>query len=113
MNPIAAKQIALDNTLVALEARLTIGKCNNRILFSKPQREATYQVTLDALKLSPCYLAFLITAEVPEIYTHKFWNSVNKVQSSSSYRFKIDNKKLKIDVEVFRNILQICPKLPD
>nr|GEZ45100.1 uncharacterized mitochondrial protein AtMg00810-like [Tanacetum cinerariifolium] len=55
MNPTSAEQIALDNTLVTLEARLTIGKCNNRISFSKPQREATYQVTLDALKLSPCY----------------------------------------------------------
>ncbi|GJW13643.1 hypothetical protein Tco_0017776 [Tanacetum coccineum] len=38
-----------------------------RIGFSKPQRETTNQVTLDALKLSPCYPAFLITAEVPEI----------------------------------------------
>ncbi|GKB68015.1 hypothetical protein Tco_0929427 [Tanacetum coccineum] len=113
MNLTAAEQIALDNTLVALEARLTIGKCNNRISFSKPQREATYQVTLDALKLSPCYPAFLITAEVPEIYMHQFWNSVNKVQSSSSYRFKINNKKFKVDVEVFRDILQICPKLTD
>nr|GEV12983.1 hypothetical protein [Tanacetum cinerariifolium] len=44
MNPTAAVQIALDNTLVAPEDRLTIGKCNNRISFSKPQREATYQI---------------------------------------------------------------------
>ncbi|GKD46358.1 hypothetical protein Tco_1271003, partial [Tanacetum coccineum] len=60
MNPTAASQIALDNALVPLEARLKIGECNKRIKFSKPQREATYQVTLDALKLSPCYPAFLI-----------------------------------------------------
>ncbi|GKC98255.1 hypothetical protein Tco_1168530 [Tanacetum coccineum] len=113
INPTAIEQIALDNTLVSPEARLTIGKCNNKILFSKPQREATYQVTLDALKLSPCYPVFLITAEVLEIYMHQFWNSVNKVQDSSSYRFKIDNKKFKVDVEVFCEILQICPKLPD
>ncbi|GJZ57436.1 hypothetical protein Tco_0612930, partial [Tanacetum coccineum] len=70
MNPTAAEQIALDNTLVALKDRLTISKCNSRILFSNPQREATYQVTLDALKLSPCCPEFLITAEVLEIYIH-------------------------------------------
>ncbi|GJR71258.1 retrovirus-related pol polyprotein from transposon TNT 1-94 [Tanacetum coccineum] len=87
MNPTAAEQIALDNTMVAPEARLTNSKCNSRISFLKPQREATYQ--------------------------HQFWNSVNKVQSSSSYRFNIDNKKFKVDVEVFRDILQICPKLTD
>ncbi|GKE54249.1 hypothetical protein Tco_1489405 [Tanacetum coccineum] len=68
MNPVVAQQVALDNALVAPEKRLKIEKCNARIEFSKPQREDTYQVTLDALKLSPCYLAFLITAEVPEIY---------------------------------------------
>ncbi|GJS68225.1 retrovirus-related pol polyprotein from transposon TNT 1-94 [Tanacetum coccineum] len=84
MNPTADKQIALDNTLVAPEARLTIG--------------------------NPCYPAFLITTEVPEIYMHQFWNSVNKVQGSSSYRFKIDNKKFKVNVEVFHDILQICLK---
>ncbi|GJU87483.1 hypothetical protein Tco_1295029 [Tanacetum coccineum] len=55
MNPSAANQIAHDNALVAPEARLKIGECNRRIEFTKPQREATYQVTLDALKLSPCY----------------------------------------------------------
>ncbi|GJS30498.1 hypothetical protein Tco_0491118 [Tanacetum coccineum] len=70
MNPTAASQIALDNALVPLEARLKIGGCNMRIEFSKPQREATYQITLDALKLSPCYPVFLITAGVTKVYMH-------------------------------------------
>nr|GEU39927.1 hypothetical protein [Tanacetum cinerariifolium] len=83
-DPTATEKIALDNTLVAPEARLIIGKCNSRISFSKPQREATYQVTFDALKLSPCYPAFLITAEVPEIYLHQFWNSFNKIDNHYS-----------------------------
>ncbi|GKA40460.1 retrovirus-related pol polyprotein from transposon TNT 1-94 [Tanacetum coccineum] len=64
---VATQQVALDNSLVAPEKRLKIEKCNARIAFSKPQREETYQVTLDDLKLSPCYPAFLITAEVHEI----------------------------------------------
>ncbi|GJX26899.1 hypothetical protein Tco_0233195 [Tanacetum coccineum] len=64
MNSVATQQIALDNALVAPEKRLNIEKCNARIKFSKPKREATYQVTLDTLKLSPCYPAFLITAEI-------------------------------------------------
>nr|GEY24719.1 hypothetical protein [Tanacetum cinerariifolium] len=34
-----------------------------RIEFNKPQREPTFQFTLDALKLSPYYPAFLITTE--------------------------------------------------
>ncbi|GJT62441.1 hypothetical protein Tco_1005974 [Tanacetum coccineum] len=72
MNPTAASQIALDNALVHPEARLKIRERNKRIEFTKPQREATYQVTLDALKLIPCYPAFLITTGVLEIYMHQF-----------------------------------------
>ncbi|GJV39463.1 hypothetical protein Tco_1417903 [Tanacetum coccineum] len=110
-NPVAAKQVALDNSLVPPEKRLKIEKCNARIEFSKPQREETYQVTLDALKLSPCYLAFLITAEVPEVYMHQFWNIIQKIKDTYAYRFKLDKKKCRIDTEVFREILQICPRL--
>ncbi|GJY93855.1 hypothetical protein Tco_0509637 [Tanacetum coccineum] len=88
MNPSAANQIAHDNALVAPEARLKIGECNRRIEFTKPQREATYQVTLDALKLSPCYPGFQITS-------------------------RLDSKRFRVNAEVFRDILQICPKIPD
>nr|GFB92478.1 hypothetical protein [Tanacetum cinerariifolium] len=73
MNPVAAQQVALNNALIAPEKRLKIKKCNARIEFSKPQREETYQVTLDALKLSPCYLVFLITAEIcPRLHNKEF-----------------------------------------
>ncbi|GJR05220.1 hypothetical protein Tco_0528204 [Tanacetum coccineum] len=67
MNPVTIKQVSLDNALVPPEKRLNNKKCNARIEFSKPQREETYQVTFDVLKLSPCYPAFMITVEVLEI----------------------------------------------
>ncbi|GJR28232.1 hypothetical protein Tco_1104464 [Tanacetum coccineum] len=113
MNPVATQQVALDNALVALEKRLKIEKCNMRIKFNKPQREPTFQVTVDVLKLSPCYPAFLITAEVPEIYMHQFWNTITKIKDTDAYRFKLDTQKFRIDIEVFREILQICPRLPN
>ncbi|GKB00262.1 hypothetical protein Tco_0828255 [Tanacetum coccineum] len=113
MNPIAAQQVALDNALVAPKNRVQIGKCNMRIDPTKTLKEPTYQVVLDALALTTCYPAFLITAEVPEIYMHQFWHIITKIKNSSSYKFKLDKKKCKIDVEVFRDILQICRRLPN
>nr|GFA45162.1 hypothetical protein [Tanacetum cinerariifolium]GFA45601.1 hypothetical protein [Tanacetum cinerariifolium] len=68
MNPIAAQQVALDNALVAHENRVKIVICNMRIDPTKTPNEPTYLVVLDALALSPFYQAFLITAEVSEIY---------------------------------------------
>nr|GEZ66666.1 hypothetical protein [Tanacetum cinerariifolium] len=70
INPSASQQAALDNSLVALEKRLKIKRCNAKIAFTKPKKEETYQVTLEALKMSPCYPAFQRTAEVPEYYKH-------------------------------------------
>ncbi|GJX49198.1 hypothetical protein Tco_0276043 [Tanacetum coccineum] len=64
----AAQQIALDNVLVAPEKQVEIGKCNMRIDSENTQKEPTYQVVLDALALTTCYPAFLITANVPVIY---------------------------------------------
>nr|GEV96303.1 hypothetical protein [Tanacetum cinerariifolium] len=71
MNRIATRQAALDNALVPPEKRLKIERCNARIAFSKPQSEEMYQVTLEALKLSLCYLAFLITAEISPILSNQ------------------------------------------
>ncbi|GJV15181.1 hypothetical protein Tco_1360504 [Tanacetum coccineum] len=105
-----AQQSELDNALVAPENRRVIGKCNMRINPGMKPKEPTYQVELDTLALTTCYPAFLITAEVPVIYMHQFWATVTK--HKASYRFKINNKKFFMNVEVFRDILNICPRIP-
>ncbi|GKA20309.1 hypothetical protein Tco_0700298 [Tanacetum coccineum] len=66
MSSITAQQAKLDLDLVPKEKRLKIGKCNRRLNPGKIQREPTFQVVLDALSLTPCYFAFLITADVLE-----------------------------------------------
>ncbi|GJU58433.1 hypothetical protein Tco_1236199 [Tanacetum coccineum] len=83
-----------------------------RIDPTKTPKEPTYQVVLDALALTTCYPAFLITADVPKIYMHQFWFSINN-RDSSSYRFKLDKKMYTLNLEVFREVLQIYPRLPN
>ncbi|GKC15203.1 hypothetical protein Tco_1011985 [Tanacetum coccineum] len=74
----------------------------------KTQKEATYQVILDTLALSPCYNPFLITADVPEIYMQQFWFTISKIKDSSSYKFKLDNKSYKVEIVSF--IMEISYK---
>ncbi|GJU97442.1 hypothetical protein Tco_1326713 [Tanacetum coccineum] len=110
MISITAQQTKLDLGLVPKENRLVIGKCNVRIPRGLKPKEETFQVVMDALALTACYPAFIITADVPELYMHQFWNSIYK--HDTFYRFKIDKKKrFKLTLEVFRNIFQICPKV--
>nr|GEU92128.1 hypothetical protein [Tanacetum cinerariifolium] len=105
-----AQQIKLNNALVAPENRRVIGKCNMQINPGMKPKEPTYQVVLDALALMTCYPAFLITAKVPVIYMHQLWATI--IKHKSSYQFKIDKKRFSVNVEVFREILNICPKVP-
>ncbi|GJR80074.1 hypothetical protein Tco_0150859 [Tanacetum coccineum] len=43
----------------------------------------------------------------------QFWHTITKIKDSSSYQFKLDKNKCRVDVEVFRDILQIYPRLPN
>ncbi|GKD38112.1 hypothetical protein Tco_1258319 [Tanacetum coccineum] len=106
-----AQQITLDDALVALANRLTIGKSNLRLSSDHKSKEATLQVVYDVLKLTPFYKAFLISADVLEIYMQEFWATASV--HNRSIRFKMNNKKHIVNLEYFREMLQICPKLPN
>ncbi|GJV57072.1 hypothetical protein Tco_1458077 [Tanacetum coccineum] len=41
----------------------------------------------------------------------EFWSTINKIPDSSSYRFKLDKRRFKVDVEVIHVVLQICPQI--
>ncbi|GJZ17882.1 hypothetical protein Tco_0554005 [Tanacetum coccineum] len=77
------------------------------------QKEETYQVILDIIKNTPCYNAFLITADVPEIYMQQLWFTDKKDKKSSFYQFDLDNKTCQIDFEQFREILGIISRVPN
>ncbi|GJT87906.1 retrovirus-related pol polyprotein from transposon TNT 1-94 [Tanacetum coccineum] len=82
-----AQQKALDDELVAPTDRLKIGKSNLRLSSILKSMEPTLQVALDALKLTPFYNAFKISAD-------------------------LNGKSHTVNVENFRDMLKICPKLP-
>ncbi|GJS88756.1 retrovirus-related pol polyprotein from transposon TNT 1-94 [Tanacetum coccineum] len=99
-----------DDALVLREQRITIGSCNYRLSTTFKPKEPTFQVALDVLTLTPFYPAFLITASVPAVYIQEFWATVT--YQKHHIRFKMNKKSYSFDMETFRNMLLICPKLP-
>ncbi|GJS17221.1 hypothetical protein Tco_0411693 [Tanacetum coccineum] len=106
-----AQQEALDEELVAPADRLKIGKINIRLSSILKSKEPTLQVALDALKLTPFYNAFKISADVPEIYMKELWVTVSR--HHSLLHFKLNGKSHTVNVDNFRDMLKICPKLPE
>ncbi|GKC49630.1 hypothetical protein Tco_1072375 [Tanacetum coccineum] len=110
MDTTKAQQKTLDDALVANENRFKIRKCNQRLSPTLKSNEPTIQVVLDALKLTPFYNAFDVSADVPEIYMQEFWSTVTK--HHFSLRFKMNGKSHTVNVDNFRDMLKIFPKLP-
>ncbi|GJZ45193.1 hypothetical protein Tco_0592789 [Tanacetum coccineum] len=106
-----AQQKALDDDLVAPAERLKIGKCNLQLSSNLNSKEPTLQVVLDTLKLTYFYKEFVITADVPKIYMQEFW--VTASRHHSSLHFKMNDKSHTVNVDNFRDMLKICPKIQE
>ncbi|GKE00670.1 hypothetical protein Tco_1388653 [Tanacetum coccineum] len=70
-----------------------------------------FQVVIDIIKNSTCFNAFTISADVPKIFMQQFWYTIKKAPDTDSYEFLLANKKCTVNAEVFRTILDICPRI--
>nr|GFC55989.1 hypothetical protein [Tanacetum cinerariifolium] len=105
------QQVALDEALVPSTQRLRIGRSNFRLPSDIQSKESSLQVVYDVLRNSPFFRAFQVTADVPEIYMQEFWATAKL--HHNSIRFKMDTKKSVLDLEAFREMLHISPRIPD
>nr|GFA37642.1 hypothetical protein [Tanacetum cinerariifolium] len=103
------QQVALDEALVPSTQRLRIGRSNFRLPSDIQSKELTLQVVYDILRNSPFFKAFLVTADVLEIYMQKFWATAKLHQHS--IRLKMDTIKHVLDLEAFREMLHISPRI--
>nr|GEY41655.1 hypothetical protein [Tanacetum cinerariifolium] len=103
------QQVAMDEALVPSTQRLRIGRSNLRLPSDIQSKESTLQLVYDVLHKCPFFKAFLVTADVSEIYMQEFWATTYVHQQS--IRFKINNKKLIVTLESFREMLHICPRI--
>nr|GEU39531.1 hypothetical protein [Tanacetum cinerariifolium] len=104
------QQVALDEAVVPHASRLRIGRSNFRLPSDISSKESTLQLVYDVLRQTPFFKAFLVTADVPEIYMQEFWATATV--HHHFIRFKMDNKKHIINLESFMEMLHICPRLP-
>nr|GEW39975.1 hypothetical protein [Tanacetum cinerariifolium] len=104
------QQVALDEALVPHAYRLRIGRSNFYLLSDISSKESTLQLVYDVLRQTPFFKAFLVTEDVLEIYMHEFWETTT-VHHHPIW-FKMDNNKHIVNLESFRKMLHICPKLP-
>nr|GFC35334.1 hypothetical protein [Tanacetum cinerariifolium] len=69
------------------------------------------QTALDESLVPSTQRAFQVTTDVPEIYMQEFW-AMAKLHHNS-IRFRIDTRKSVLDLEAFREMLHISPRIPN
>nr|GFA93231.1 hypothetical protein [Tanacetum cinerariifolium] len=84
MATILDQQVAMDEALVPSAQRLRIGRSNFQLPSDIQSKEPTLQVVYDVL---------------PKLHQH-------------SIRFKMDTRKHVLDLEAFREMLHISPRIP-
>nr|GEY06743.1 hypothetical protein [Tanacetum cinerariifolium] len=88
---------------------LRIGRSNFCLLSDIKSKESTLKLIYDVLLICPIFKAFLVTVDVPEIYMQEFWATVTV--HHLAIRFKMDNKKHILNLESFRDMLRIYPRV--
>nr|GEV73447.1 hypothetical protein [Tanacetum cinerariifolium] len=94
------QQTALDESLVPNSQRLRIGRSNFRLPVSSQLQ--TGFLKLKFLNNNGIY--------VPEIYMQELWATA--IVHHHSIRFKMNSKKHIINLELFRDMLHVCPRVP-
>nr|GFB00971.1 hypothetical protein [Tanacetum cinerariifolium]GFB01015.1 hypothetical protein [Tanacetum cinerariifolium] len=73
------------------------------------QQVALDEALVPSAQRSPFFKAFLVTAYVLEIYMQEFWATATVHQHSM--RFKMDTRKHIVDLEAFREMLHLSPRV--
>ncbi|GJY20040.1 retrovirus-related pol polyprotein from transposon TNT 1-94 [Tanacetum coccineum] len=112
INPQEIQQaVARDEKWVPISERGKISSTNIILETTVPQKEKIFQVVIDLIKNSACFKAFTTSADVPKIFMQQLWYSIKKLQGTDSYEFLLANKKCVVNADVFRTILDICPRV--
>nr|GEU32989.1 hypothetical protein [Tanacetum cinerariifolium] len=61
-------------------------------------KESTLQLVYDVLRLIPFYKAFLVTADVPEIYMEEFWATATVHHHSIRFKMETRNELLILNI---------------
>nr|GEX73512.1 hypothetical protein [Tanacetum cinerariifolium] len=109
------QQVAMDEALVPHAQRLRIGRSNFFLLSDIKSKESTLQLVYDVLRLCPFFKAFL----AQRMYLKSICRNSGRQPLSIIMPFdsrwitrsKMDNKKHIVNLESFRDMLHICPRV--
>ncbi|GJR99735.1 hypothetical protein Tco_0316244 [Tanacetum coccineum] len=89
--------------------KVPVGKSNYYLDVEKSQNNPIYKITVDILKHTSFFRAFIDSSTIPSIYIQQFWDTVRYDKTTGSYSCKLDEQWLDLTKDTLRDALQITP----
>nr|GEU51964.1 monodehydroascorbate reductase [Tanacetum cinerariifolium] len=86
-----------------------IGKSNCYLDLEKTQSNPIYKITVDLLKNTNFFRAFIASFTIPSIYIQQFWDTILYDKKAGCYKCQLDEQWFDLAKETLREALQITP----
>ncbi|GJW76486.1 hypothetical protein Tco_0138168 [Tanacetum coccineum] len=107
--PAMAPPTRTDDQILPRSRWVPVGKSNCYLDVEKSQNNPIYKITVDILKHTNFFRAFIASSTIPSIYIQQFWDTVRYDKTTGSYSCQLDEQWLDLTKDTLRDALQITP----
>ncbi|GJY09434.1 hypothetical protein Tco_0377619 [Tanacetum coccineum] len=86
-----------------------IGKSNYYLDVIRSQSNPIYKITVDILKQTNFFRAFVASLTIPSIYIQQFWDTIHYDKIARGYKCQLDEQWFDLTKDTLRDDLQITP----
>ncbi|GJT81651.1 retrovirus-related pol polyprotein from transposon TNT 1-94 [Tanacetum coccineum] len=107
--PAMAPPIRTDDQILPHSRWVPVRKSNCYLDVEKLKNNPFYKITVDILKHTKFFKAFIASLTITSIYIQQFWDTVRYVKTTESYSCQLDEQWLDLTKYTLRDALQITP----
>ncbi|GJR67250.1 hypothetical protein Tco_0013315 [Tanacetum coccineum] len=107
--PAMAPPTRTDKHILPRSRWVPVGKSNCYLDVERSQRNPIYKISVDILKHTNFFRAFIASSTIPSIYIQQFWDTVRYDKTTGSYSCQLDEQWFDLTKDTLRDTLQITP----
>ncbi|GKA69636.1 hypothetical protein Tco_0775700 [Tanacetum coccineum] len=98
-----------DEQILPCSRWVPVGKSNYYLDVERSQSNPIYKISVDILKHTNFFRAFIASSKIPSIYIQQFWDTVRYDNTIGSYSYQLDEQRFDLTKDTLRDALQITP----
>ncbi|GJU74965.1 hypothetical protein Tco_1266370 [Tanacetum coccineum] len=96
-----------DEQILPRSRCVPVGKSNCYLDVERSQSNPIYKISVDILKHTNFFRAFITSSTIPSIYIQQFWETVRYDKTTRSYSCQLDEQWFDLTKDTLRDALQI------